>query len=75
MGEYFTNKMTSIDQMQSGLFTDRVKSFLHKPPELRNKMFISPIIRVKENTNSRNSMFNLFVLTQTLGNYITYKKL
>ena len=48
MGEYFNNKMTSIDLMQSGLFTDRVKIFLHKPPKLRNKMFISPIIRVKE---------------------------
>lgn len=45
--------MMSNDQMQRGLFTDRVKILLYRPPEFNNKIFITPIIRAKENTNSR----------------------
>jgi len=48
-----------------GLFTDKVKILLNRLHELRNKIFIAPIIRVKENANRRNSMLNVFVWMNT----------
>ena len=53
--------------MQRGLFNDRVKIHLQTTQVEKQEIFF-PVKRVTENTNSRNSKFNLFVLMQTLGN-------